>query len=445
MRNNGHNRRHLLASVLITAATIVSVTLGSKAWDEAAKNDGTVLDDFIQGRSYSELARQLHSAKLVPLERDYFQAILDDRTNHPEHAAAELEKILPELKKTSAPRAAVALETLAYDYFDLGHYAAASDTLSVLLKDFAPELSPAAKQNTTNDRNTFELPRGAPPQSISGARNFKVTVQRDPINDIEVPIAIGSKTQWWIFDTGANITTISLSSAKQLGLVLSNGHANTQSGETGNEVSLSTTVIPELHFGSIVLHNVVSLVMDDKVLDFNLGKSGHYTIQGILGYPALAALGSFAMSGNKMTISPQAQPSTGSAKLYIEGLTPLVEATVEGKELLFQFDTGENGAELSAKYVRAFPQQFASLKAVNARPGGAGGVRPLTAYPLPKLVIHLGAATANFLNITAISQDRGVYPQDELFGNMGQGLLQQFRTYTIDFTRMQLALGEHME
>jgi predicted aspartyl protease len=445
MRTNGHNCQHWLALLLITAATIVSTTLESNARDEAAKDDDTVLDGFIQERSYSELARQLLSAKLVPSERDYFQAILDDRTNHPEHAAAELEKILPELKKTSAQRAAVALETLAYDYFDLGHYADAGDTLSVLLKDFAAELSPAAKQNITNDRNTFELLRGAPFQTISGARNFKVAVQRDPINDIDVPIGVGSKTQWWIFDTGANITTISRSSAKQLGLTLSKGHASTQSGATGNQVSLSTTVVPELHFGSAVLHNVVSLVMDDKALDVDLGKNGHYRIQGILGYPALAALGSFTMSGNEMTVSPEAQPSTGSAKLYIEGLTPLVEATVEGKELLFQFDTGQSGAELSAKYVRTFPQQFASLKAVNAGIGGAGGVRSLTAYPLPELVLHLGTAAAIFSNVTAVSQDRGVYPQDEFFGNVGQGLLQQFRTYTIDFTRMQLALGERAQ
>ena len=444
MRTNGHNRQHL-ALFLITAATILSITLQSNARDEAAKDDDTVLDTFIRERSYSELARQLLSAKLVPLERDYFQAILDDRTNHPEHAAAELEKILPELKKTSAQRAAVALEALAYDYFDLGHYADASDTLSVLLKDFSVVLSPGAKKNTTNDRNTFELLRGVPPQTISGARDFKVTVQRDSINDIDVPIGISGKAQWWIFDTGANITTISLSSAKQLGLTLSKGHASTQSGATGKEVSLSTTVVPELHFGGAVVHNVVSLVMDDEALDVDLGKDGHYRIQGILGYPVLAALGSFTVSDNEMTVSPEVRLSTGSAKLYVEELTPAVEAEADGKELLFQFDTGQSRAELSAKYVRAFPKRFASLKGVNAGIGGAGGVGSLPAYSLPELVLHLGAATATFSNITAISQDRDVYPQDEFFGNVGQGLLQQFRTYTIDFTRMQLALGEHVQ
>ena len=272
-----------------------------------------------------------------------------------------------------------------------------------------------------------------------------MALQSDSIDDIDVPVGISGTTQWWIFDTGSNVTSISLSSAKQLGLTLSKGHASTQSGGTGREVSLSTTVIPELHFGSAVLHNVAALVMDDKLLDIDLGKNGHYQIRGILGYPVLAPLGSFTVSESEMMVSPEARPSTRSAKLYVEELTPLVEAKVDNKELLFQFDTGQSNAELSAKYVRAFPQQFASLKGTKAGIGGAGGVRPLAAYSLPKLVLHLGPATATFANVRAISQDRGVYPQDELFGNLGQGLLKQFRTYTIDFHGMQLILGEHAQ
>jgi hypothetical protein len=30
----------------------------------------------------------------------------------------------------------------------------------------------------------------------------------------------------------------------------------------------------------------------------------------------------------------------------------------------------------------------------------------------------------------------GVYPQDEFFGNLGQGLLNEFKSYTIDFGRI---------
>jgi hypothetical protein len=38
-----------------------------------------------------------------------------------------------------------------------------------------------------------------------------------------------------------------------------------------------------------VVRNVVALVTEDKALDINLGKKGHSAIQGIIGYPILAA------------------------------------------------------------------------------------------------------------------------------------------------------------
>jgi len=62
-----------------------------------------------------------------------------------------------------------------------------------------------------------------------------------------------------MFDTGANISTISLITARRLGLMLSQGRANTESGATGNKVPLHTAIIPELRFGSSVVPFVMQL------------------------------------------------------------------------------------------------------------------------------------------------------------------------------------------
>ena len=115
-----------------------------------------------------------------------------------------------------------------------------------------------------------------------------------------------------MFDTGANISTISLITARRLGLMLSQGRANTESGATGNKVPLHTAIIPELRFGSSVVRNAVALVlvMENKELDVDLGKSSHYTIQGILGYPVLSALGSFTFFEGRVDVAP---PSASSS------------------------------------------------------------------------------------------------------------------------------------
>jgi predicted aspartyl protease len=407
-----------------------------------SKSASLDLDHLVREKQYPELERQLPTDELSPTDCAYFEGILADRRNRPVEAIAVLEKILPGLRTSNPNRAATALRALASDYFMVGRYADASDAYSDLLQHFPGEFNHAEKQAFEDNLHTFELLRNAPPQTISGNRRFTVPLRRDTIGDIDVPLEIGDTKQWWIFDTGANISTISLTTAKRLGLPISKGKATTQSGATGTEVPLWTTVIPQLTFGGVIIHNAVAQVMEDKALDIDLGKNGHYQIQGILGYPVLQALGSFTVAGNDMAVSPKSQPSPRSTKMYVEELTPLIAATIEGHELLFSFDTGASSGSFTAKYLREFPRQFSSLKPRKSGAGGAGGTRFFKAYHLPRIDIALGSATATLNDVQVNTNDLGVGLLDQLYGNLGQSLLSPFRSYTIDFSRMQLSVGE---
>jgi predicted aspartyl protease len=401
------------------------------------------LDRLIQDKNYPRLEQELPSANLDSADRIYFEAVLADRNNRTGPAIAGWKKILPQLRTRDVKRAAIALRALADDYFKVGRYGDASDTCSDLLKHFASQLSAVEKQTITDNRNIFELLRGAPPQTISGEREFTLPLRRDGIGDLDVPVRIGQTTEWWIFDTGANQSTITMSSARRLGLAISKGTAGTASGATGRQVSLRVAVIPEMVLGKAIVRNAVALVMNDKDLDVNLGENGHYQIQGVLGYPVLAALGSWTLSPHAVQIKPESHPSSRSARLYVEELTPLLAANIDGEDLLFGLDTGSDGAILSRKYLREFPQQFASLKAGKEEVGGAGGLREISVYRLPQVELHLGSATATLKNVSVLSEEIGADPMDGLFGNLGQALLKQFRTYTIDFTGMRFVAGEN--
>src|SRR5271165_1362476 len=234
------------------------------------------LDHLVQDKRYPELEQQLQLAHLSSIDRGYFTGIVADRNNQPLDAIVDLEKVLPELRRTSPRHTAVALRTLAGDYFKTGRYGEASDTYSDVLKHFASEFSAAEKQEMTDNRNIFGLLRGAAPQTVSGEHAFTIPIRSNPLGNTEVPILIGSTTEWWILDTGANESSITLSTAKQFGLTLSKQSASTQSGATGKEVPLRTAVIPKLALGGMVVKNVVVLVSEDKAFNVNLGKNGHY-------------------------------------------------------------------------------------------------------------------------------------------------------------------------
>jgi len=65
------------------------------------------------------------------------------------------------------------------------------------------------------------------------------------------------------------------------------------------------------------------------------------------------------------------------------------------------------------------------------------------AYDLSQVDLHLGTATATLKKVPVVTEDVGVDPLDGVFGNLGQSLLHQFRSYTIDFSRMRFTAGEN--
>lgn len=411
---------------------------------QKTNNAALSLDDLVQRKDYPQLEHQLNEAKLSIDEEAYFKGILADRSNQVLRAISLLEQILPGIRAKHPHRAALALRTLAGDYFKVGRYADSCDAYSDLLEHFGSEFGVAERQAIRDNLHTFELFRDAAPQTVSGDRRFTVPMRTDPTGDLDVPVEVNGVKQWWILDTGANESVIAMSSAKQMGLTVSKKNAQSQSGATGTEAPIKGALIPELILGGATVHNVVALVMDDKSLEVPVKDNEHYQIQGVLGYPVLAALGSFTLDGDKWVFAAEGEPSQRSSKLYVEELTPLLEASVADSEALFGLDTGSSSGSFSVTYLRRFPEQFTSLKPQKYATAGAGGdVRFMTAYYLPQIELQFGTARATLRNVPVLTHELGVDPLDQVYGNLGQSLLSQFSSFTIDFSRMRFSVGEN--
>ncbi len=434
----------LAAIVLASLLPGQTAVHGKSGRSSSAPAVTSELDRDIDERRFPAMQKRLDGANLTPTERMYFDGVLADRTNHPQDAIADLQRILPALRSTNRHRAAVALRTLATDYFILGRYSESVATYSELLQNFGDELSEPAKRVCEDNLHTFELLKDAAPQTLSGPRTFNVPLKQDPIDDIEVPVQIGKSVEWWIFDTGANESTITASAAKRLGLKVSEGKATTQ-GASGAEVPLKIAIIPELKFGASVLHNVVALIMDDQSLSISLGKKGRYQIEGILGYPVLRALGSFTVLDSGIRVAPESEPSPRSTSLYTEELTPLLQVSVEGRDLLLIFDTGAASTHFNARYVREFPTQFGAAKKAKSCLAGAGGEKCVDSYRLPRAELSLGDAHVTLHEVPSLRESMGTDQFDSVYGNAGGTLFNSFRTYTIDFRNMKFIAGEPLD
>ena len=374
-------------------------------------------------------------------ERDYAGGVLANRAGNIEESIQLLERALPQIRKTQPRRTAIALECLADDFTKIYRYADAAKAFDDLLAHFARELAPANLQGDRDNSGVVHLLKAAPRQTIWLDGPVRLKTQRDATGDLDTDLTVNGISEHWLLDTGANMSVVTVSFAKRLGVKPLPGYGQTSSGVTGIENRLQVAVLPELKFGSAEVHNAVLLILDDKNLDVGIGNST-YQIEAILGYPVLQALGAVTFSQNgTLEAGAGAAPSGVAARMFMDGLAPMIECGVGGKNLLFDLDTGANGSMFSVRYFEDFKAQLGSWKKAKHEGSGAGGVKVTDVYLVPTLELKVGDRIATLHRIPIFTSAVGT-SIDDVYGNLGQDMLSEFDSFTLDFAHMRFSLGK---
>jgi hypothetical protein len=438
MRKNFHYSKSAVTGVVLFTLVAVMWAAPRRAQDVTALQTSNVdLDQLFQDRRSLEIERALAStSKLNDADRAFFEGVMANRRNRVAESIRMLEPLLPSLSAANAPRAVIALSTLADDYEKSFRYSDAADAYAQLGRRFGPLMAANERQRAITEAARWNLLRGAPAQSVELQQPFTVPISRDKLGLPEVSIEVGKFHQSMILDTGANLSVISFSLAQRLGLKLSNSVA-TSKGITGRQMAVHTAVIPELRLGEAKLRNVAVIVINDKDL---LVPGLHYRIPGSIGFPVLSALGriTFFADGRFGVASNLAGVSGSQENLFLQRLTPVVAAEVEGTERLFTIDTGSAGSFFTARYYLEHKKDFTSQTVGDLDLAGAGGTRTFPAYLTGELSIKMGGACVEVNEVPVITSARGV-PDNKFYGNVGQRILGQFTSYTFDFQNMRFS------
>lgn len=434
-----HRRKIFAFLVLSCAPAIACAQVTGHVAPQSASRRSAVDTDIKEFR-IDALEASLAKMPQGP-ERDYAAGVLANRAGNIGESIRLLERAIPEIRKSQPRRTAIALECLADDFTKVYRYADAARAFDDLLAHFARELRPADLQGDRDDAGVVHLLKAAPPQTISLDGPVRLKTQRDPTGDLDTDLTVNGVREHWLLDTGANMSVVTVSFAKRLGVKALPGYGQTSSGITAIENRLQVAVLPELKLGSAVVHNVVLLILDDKSLDVGIGKNT-YQIEAILGYPVLQALGAVTFSRDgTLGAGPGTAPSGVEARMFMDGLSPMIECGVNGRNLLFDLDTGASGSMLSVRYFRDFRAQSGSWKKAKNEGSGAGGVKVTEVYLVPELELKVGDRTATLHRIPIFTSAVGTN-LDDVYGNLGQDMLAGFESFTLDFAHMRFGLGK---
>ncbi|MGA9967810.1 MAG: retropepsin-like aspartic protease [Terriglobales bacterium] len=358
-----------------------------------------------------------------------------NRRNRVAESIKMLEPLVSSLSAANKDRAVIALSTLADDYEKTFRYSDAADAYGELEKRFGSWMDDQERQRASREAARWSLLRGAPPQSAEVKVSFTLPMIRNKVGLLEVSAEFGRFHESLILDTGANLSAISFSLAQRLGLKLSNSVA-TSRGIADRKMAVHTAVIPELRLGGARLRNVAVIVVADKDL---IVPELRYRIPGSIGFPVLSALGRITFfADGRLGVGEAAGSSGGEENLFLQRLTPIVAAEVGGIERLFTIDTGAVGSFFTVQYYLEHKSDFASQIIGDFDLAGAGGVRRYPAYFAGKLNMKIGGACVVVNELPVITQTRGS-SVDKFYGNVGQSILRQFKSYTFDFQNMSFS------
>jgi len=392
------------------------------------------LQTLVDAKEYFKLENQYKAVKndLSEKNRLYFAAFIDNAFNQNEACVAAVDSILGEQFADSVKSKLLLLQEDSY--FKLGEYAKAAYNDSMIIA--AKALDSSLLSDIKNTRLIHDALRNTAPQQMSIADSTTVPWTKDSIGLIELPVTTDRQTVSAIFDTRANISSITKSYAEKLHLRLFDVSYMEGSGITGIQFKVGLGVVDSLYIGKLLIKNVVFQVMPDSILYIAPIK---FQLNIILGWPAIAGLQEIRFyKDGRLTIPAGGGGGggiMGDHNLALDGLDPVLALVSENDTLPFHFDTGAGTSILYSGYFQKYQAviQKAAIRKTQSF-GGAGGVEKKDVYILPALRVRLGQKVVTVDSVSVLTAK--IFPGEKFYGNIGRDFMQQFDEMTFNFRDM---------
>lgn len=386
--------------------------------------------DLIQKDNYFE-AKEVYQIKKSDLPTHYqlfTEAVLDNAFNKLADSENKIDQLIGDKVNLPDSLRCFLFEIKSDNSIKLFNYRAAKNAIITILEEFKSHLSKKETADYENSLKIWTALENVPVQRVDIKEHTLIKMEKDLAGLNNLKLSANNDTVNFIFDTGANLSTISRSTAKKLNVKILPVKISVGT-ITGTEVSANLGIGEKLSLGNIDVYNVVFLVLPDKGLSF---PQINYQINGILGFPVISALKEIHISRNGDFIIPKT-PSvlSESSNMAMDGLTPLI--CINKKH--FTFDSGAD----HTLFYHSFYLENKNEIEQNYKPekisfGGAGGSKAtFEGY----VIDYTFEIEGNKIIVDDIQLVKEKIKEDEtVYGNIGQDLIRKFETLIMNFDQM---------
>jgi len=394
------------------------------------------LNQTLEKKDYFKLSKLLENNedKLSEDRRLYYKAFVANSFGEREQFNAYIHVLLGKYKhKFSDSLLVDLLELKAANSIYVYNYKQASEIYSNILTDYPGVIDSSGVESIKNVVNLFGTFAGVKPQIMHPHKTVEIASYRNKFNDLMVPVRSNRVSEDFIFDTGANLSTISASQAKKMDLIVFEQQVKVGSSTTLS-VQTKLAVADSLYVGDILFENVLFYIMPDEML---ASPEMNFQIHGIIGFPIIHQLEEVQLHKDGSLTIPEKPMDRKIRNMFFEGLNPVVKVLAQNDTLLFTVDTGARASELSFKYYNDHKSDVEKRGDLQTNPRtGAGGKTMVKEYMLYDFPMTIGSKSTVLSKIPVTLEEYAFNKYAD--GNLGQDLFTQFNTLIINFKYMYI-------
>jgi hypothetical protein len=380
--------------------------------------------DYFRARDYVTA----HQAHFSPLHKNVLGAYIDNVFNR---AAASNKQIATVLKEyDDALNDSLKMDLLRIkqlNHVRLYEYTEAHLTINRILENYPALLTFDDIEDYKNTGKLWLMLSGMPEQTLTQSGTTTLKMNRDKAGLANLATKSGTNNIDFIFDTGANISTVTESTAKAFNMSLL-GEGIEVGAITGKTVISKIAVCPEFSIGNITIKNAAFLVLPDDALAFpQIG----YQINGIIGFPVIEAMKEIQITQNDEFIVPKEKTKFTEQNMALDFLNPVININGE----YYTFDSGATNTSLYKKYMAKHASEIEGTYSLTELEfGGAGGSLSKKGYKIVFRPIVAGRQLT--INDTDLFTENVGREENLFYGNIGQDVIKQFTKMTLNFESM---------
>lgn len=311
----------------------------------------------------------------------------------------------------------------------LGEYKKAFESSKIIVDKYSSSLNNSLLDDVKNSMKIWQALSDVPKMKLLNRKALTIQIESDLAGLYNVPVKFGNKEFDFVFDTGANFSTITESNAKETGLQIFPIDFEVGTG-TGEKVKAKVAVAKSFQLGELLFSDVVFLVLPDKALEF---AGGIYKISGIVGFPVIDAMEEIRINNkNELRITNEEFSNSGK-NLFFDGFMPIVQGIIDDDTLSFVFDSGAKQSSLYQPYYNLHRQHIEkNYKSKTIQIQGAGTKKNIKVFVMGTKEIRINNNSSTFKEINVYTEPLKI--EDNYFhGKIGRDYFEGFKEVIINF------------